>query len=412
MILWRAGFRHLMRHPWQTLLAILGVALGVAVVTAVDLANESAHRAFRIAAETIAGRATHQIIGGPTGLPEELYPRLRLDAGLRNCAPVVSGVVESTGTPGTSLRLIGIDPFAEAPFRTFSSDLPHSDELRLLLTRPATGLLSRETAARLGVPEGGRLPLTATGTRKVLTVVGILEAPEAVTRQGLDSLLVTDIATAQELLGREGRLSRIDLIVPEGPAGTSLLAFLRTMLPPGVTIIPAGAHASALDRMTRAFRLNLTALSLLTLMVGMFLIYNTTTFSVIRRRRLIGLLRALGVTRREIFALVLSEALLIGAIGTGAGLLLGMLLGGEMTRLVTRTSMTSTSSRRSARCQCSPSPCSKHSSWASGPPSLRHSRRPLRPPALHPGRCSPDHTWRAAGEKSCRWRPWPGSWSS
>jgi putative ABC transport system permease protein len=89
--------------------------------------------------------------------------------------------------------------------------------------------------------------------------------------------------------------------------------------------------------MTRAFRLNLTALSLLALVVGMFLIYNTTTFSVIRRRRLIGLLRALGVTRREIFALVLSEALLIGAVGTGTGLLLGMLLGGEMTRLVTRT---------------------------------------------------------------------------
>ena len=89
--------------------------------------------------------------------------------------------------------------------------------------------------------------------------------------------------------------------------------------------------------MTRAFRLNLYALSLLALVVGMFLIYNITSFSVIRRRRLIGLLRAIGVTRREVFALICTEALLIGLVGTGLGLLFGVLLGEELTRLVTRT---------------------------------------------------------------------------
>ena len=337
MILWRAGYRHLLRHPWQTVLSIIGVALGVAVVTAVDLANASAHRAFRIAAETIAGRATHQIVGGPTGLPEEFYTLLRTRQQLRSIAPVVAGFVEAAGSSGTTLRLIGIDPFAEAPFRTFSSDLPHSSELRLLLTRPDTGMLSRETAQRLGLTEGRGLALTVPGTGRLVTVAGILDAPDDVTRQGLDGVLVTDIATAQELLGREGRLTRIDLIVPEGTAGEQLLSSLRKILPPGATIIPAGAQATALDRMTRAFRLNLTALSLLALVVGMFLIYNTTTFSVIRRRRLIGMLRALGVTRRQVFALVLGETLMIGVVGTGAGILMGMLLGGELTRLVTRT---------------------------------------------------------------------------
>ena len=97
-------------------------------------------------------------------------------------------------------------------------------------------------------------------------------------------VLVTDLATAQELLAMEGRLSRIDLVIPEGVAGAQLVDRIRAILPAGAALVPAGSRAGALDQMTRAFRLNLTALSLLALVVGMFLIYNTTVFSVIRRR--------------------------------------------------------------------------------------------------------------------------------
>jgi putative ABC transport system permease protein len=134
-----------------------------------------------------------------------------------------------------------------------------------------------------------------------------------------------------------GRLSRIDLIVPDGAEGARQLAEISSMLPGDATVIPAGSRASFLDRMTRAFRLNLTALSLLALMVGMFLIYNTMTFSVVRRRRLIGMLRALGVSRRQVFAMICGEALLIGLAGTALGLACGKLLAGQLTRLVTRT---------------------------------------------------------------------------
>jgi putative ABC transport system permease protein len=90
-------------------------------------------------------------------------------------------------------------------------------------------------------------------------------------------------------------------------------------------------------QMTRAFQLNLTALSLLALVVGMFLIYNTMTFSVLRRRAQLGILRTLGVTRRHIFLLVLGEALTVGAAGSILGVLLGYVLGHGLLGLVTRT---------------------------------------------------------------------------
>ncbi|MBU5613801.1 ABC transporter permease [Geomonas azotofigens] len=334
MILWRAGMRNVLRHPWLTVLAVLGVALGVAVVTAVDHANEAAQRAFRLAAETVAGRATHQVVGGPTGLSEDLYRRVRVELHLRGAAPVVSGHLQLSGR---TFQLIGIDPFAEPPLRSFSSRFADRGVVTELLTRPGSVLMLQESADELRLKRGATFAADSAGVGRRLVLAGFLEPPDQVSRVALASVLVCDIATAQELLGFVGRLSRIDLILPEGEEGARALRELRAVLPPGADIVPAGAKAGALDQMTRAFRLNLRALSLLALVVGMFLIYNTMTFSVVRRRRLIGMLRALGVSRREVFAMICAEALLIGIAGTVAGLAAGALLGSELTRLVTRT---------------------------------------------------------------------------
>src|SRR5262249_54544609 len=155
-----------------------------------------------------------------------------------------------------------------------------------------------------------------------VTVIGWLEPQDRLSAQALERLLVTDIATAQELAGARGQLSRIDLIVPDDTEGRALIERIRAALPAGAEIVPAGARARTTPSMTAAFPLNLKALSLLALVVGMFLIYNTMTFSVVQRRPLIGMLRALGVTRREIVVLVLVEALVIGVVGTAAGLVL------------------------------------------------------------------------------------------
>ena len=97
-LLWRSVLRHLARHPWQLGLSILGIALGVAVVLAVDLANASARKGFELSMEQVTGRATHRIAGGPQEVPEAVYVRLRLELGLRDTAPVVSGYVALAGS--------------------------------------------------------------------------------------------------------------------------------------------------------------------------------------------------------------------------------------------------------------------------------------------------------------------------
>jgi len=335
----KTSLRHLLKHPWQIGLAILGVALGVAVVVSIDLTNSSARRAFALSTETIAGRATHQIVGGPNGMDEALYRRLRLELGVRESAPVVEGYAAAPEHPGLTLHILGVDPLAEGPFRPYLNTQnagPQSD-LTALFVKPGTALMSAETARANGLKGGDTLRLRI-GTRiETATLVALLEPQDEVARRALDGLLIADIATAQEWLGRVGKLTEIDLILPEGDAGQVLIDTITPILPPGAQLTRPALRTQTIEQMTAAFELNLTALSLLALMVGMFLIYNTITFSVVQRRGLIGTLRCLGVTRQQIFALVLGEALVVGVIGALAGLALGIALGRGLIGLVTQT---------------------------------------------------------------------------
>jgi putative ABC transport system permease protein len=338
-MLWRASLRFLLHHPWQMGLSLLGIALGVAVVLSIDLANESARRSFTLFTESIAGRATHQMIGGPSGLPEEVYRALRVEAGVQVAAPVVEREVAAPEFPGRTLHLMGIDPFAEVPFRPFASatGVPSPGDLAGLLTRSSTALIARNTAQQLGLGAGDSLVIRIGTVRHRLTLVGEVAATNELSARALENLLITDIATAQEIIGARGVLSRIDLIVPGDRRGEEVLGRVRAVLPPGSEVVPAGRTATAIEQMTRAFRLNLTALSLLALVVALFLVYNAMTFSIVQRRALIGGLRVLGVTRREIFWLVLGEAGVIGGAATAVGLLLGVVLAHGLVGLVTRT---------------------------------------------------------------------------
>ncbi len=338
-LLWRSSLRYLQHHAWLVGLALLGVALGVAVVVAIDVANESARRAFLLATQSIVGRATHQIVGGPNGVPEEVYRRLRLTGKVRAIAPVVESDVAAPDYPGRIFHLLGVDAFAEAPFRPYlsSAGAAPDDNFLAFLTQPATGLIAARTARHLGLGIGDRLSVRVGTRHQAVTLVGLLDPPESRVASAVENLLITDIATAQEILGLVGQLSRIDVLVPEGENGQKILATIRQLLPAGVETLSSRGRSQAIEQMTRAFQLNLTALSLLALIVGAFLIYNTMTFSVVQRRGLLGLLRTQGVTRREICLLVLGEAVFLGGVGTVAGIGLGIILSHGLVQLVTRT---------------------------------------------------------------------------
>jgi putative ABC transport system permease protein len=318
-------------------LSVLGVALGVAVVFSIDLANQSAMTAFRLSTAAVTGRATHHVIGAQGGIPDSIYTKLRVDLGLHQTAPIVDGYVGIQRHPGRAFRVLGVDPFAEGPFRTVlqTARLYDSGVLETFLLAENAVFVPNVLAEQLGLAEGDRVDLVAARGILSVTVGGILDVDRRAVR-GLDNVLVADISTAQEVLDLAGRLSRIDLIVPE-QGRDAVLNRIRAVLPVGADVVRSQSRSEKIERMAAAFGQNLLALSLLALVVGMFLIYNTMTFSVVQRRSLIGDLRTLGVTRDSIFALVLSEASVIGIVGTAVGLAGGLALAHALLGMVTQT---------------------------------------------------------------------------
>ncbi len=327
-LLLRAGLRYLTRHRWQALLALSGIALGVAVVLAVDLANSGARAAFELSARQLQGAATHRLVLPGGNLPEAIYTELARQPGAPPMAPVVTGWVGIDGQTGRH-QLVGFDLFAEVAFRKQLAGIALGAGLVTdWLTQTDALVLNATTARLLDLTTGGDLVVHYQGRTSPLSVLYIDDRQDA----AADNLLLVDIATAQVVLGMQGHLSHVDLILD-----AEAEAWIRKYLPPQIQVQAVAEQAKGVTRLSAAFELNLTAMSLLAMLVGMFLIFNAMTFSIVQRRRLFGRLRAIGVTRWELFRLILLEACVVAMLGTLLGLLLGIWLGQGLTRLVAAT---------------------------------------------------------------------------
>ncbi len=327
------GLRDLVRRPLHTGLMILGVALGVAVVVSIDLANSAARSGFARSTETVVGRATHRVSGGPSGLDQGVLRTIRVEGGVRASAPVVEGYVRALDLDRQPLRVLGLDPFSEAPFRAhLGGGSLRAPGFESLLVDEGAVFAGGALADHYGLGIGDTLRVGVQDRLETLTLAGILRASDPNEAAALDGLLLMDVGLAQHLFRLGGKLTRIDLIVTAAEAER-----VAAVIPPGVRVAPARTEAETVSQLTEAFQLNLAALSLLALVVGMFLIYNTVMFSVVQRRAVIGTLRLLGVTGEQVFALVLIETAAASALGVAFGLGLGWVLGQGAVLLVTQT---------------------------------------------------------------------------
>lgn len=346
MILRALILRPIVREKTRTSLTILGIAVGVAVVVAIQLANQSALRAFRESVDAIAGRANYQLVPDVAPLDERvllgLQPLWR--DGVR-FAPVidVEGVLESSQQP---IRLLGVDLLSDLHFRDYryakivGGGQAISPDQYLALFRSDSLILPAPFAREQGLTLGSRVTLSVLGHRSTLVVRGLLEAEGPATAFN-GSIGVVDIGVAQRNFGMLGKLSRVDLLVPEGgrasrpPSWAGGTPALHA--PPGTRIERPSRRNERVEKMLRAFRVNLFALAGVALLVGMFLVYNTVLISILRRRRDVGVLKTVGVAPRQIFAAFLAEGLLFGLAGSALGILLGNLLASGILRAVGRT---------------------------------------------------------------------------
>ncbi|MFM1872571.1 MAG: hypothetical protein RL398_1993 [Planctomycetota bacterium] len=333
-LLLRQGLRHHLHHPLQSILTVLGIAVGVALLVAMRLSQGTAERAFDRALATVAGEATHAISASPGGISTDAYAAVRSLLRGRGVAPTIQTVARVV-RPEERLvvRVVGIDPFADADVRSWAG-AGGADALPAMRLATVSGgfLATPDLLSRLRLVAGNALPLRI-GSRDVRALcLGPLDAPPAVAA-GLADVLVVDIATAQEWTGRLGTVDRLELRVAEPRDAEAAVALCG----PAARLEPAGAAQGGLAQLAKGFRTNLTALSLLSLLVGAFLAHETMRLSVVARRGSFAVLRALGAHGHSLGKAVVAEALLLGLVGSGLGALLGLFAADLLLEPIVRT---------------------------------------------------------------------------
>lgn len=328
----------LARRRMATLFSLLAIVLGVALGMAVQAVHEAALSEFDRGLRTLAGDADLQVVGGRGGFDENLYALLASRAEVQEASPVLELEVQQVGTTHT-LQLLGVDVFALARVapalmpRPLSPPSSPSAPARFATLAEGHVFLSTAAQTALQVQPGARITLQAGTHTLALTVAGdIPGAPDT------QRLAVMDIAAVQTGLGKLGHITRIDLRLAEGLAPAAAQAALQPLLPAGVLVEAPQAAQDQAANLSRAYRVNLTLLAAIALLTGGFLVFSAQALSVVRRRTEFAFLRALGLSRRSLFAWLLAEGALVGLAGGVLGVLAGhglawgalALLGGDL----------------------------------------------------------------------------------
>ena len=337
----------------RTLLTLTGVALGIAVVVGVHLANERAIDSFNDGLGILNGGADLQIEANGLDLDETLVGDLSWVWDIGVMAAIVEGRMEldiqgiqpdRDRFDGPSLRLFGIDLLSDAPFRTYQLE-EDQGELGLDITRenfidllvePNAVILPTALADQLGVGVDDTVSFLVSSRVEDFVVKAIL-TDSGIARAFDGQIVFMDIAAAQITLGRVGRIDRLEVLLDDPLMADTVAERIRVQLPESVVVYRPEDRAAETERMTRAFRYNLRALSYIALIVGMILIYNTLNIAVVRRRGEIGALRTLGTSRATIKWMFLIEATLFGVVGAAMGIGLGELLARISGALVSQT---------------------------------------------------------------------------
>ncbi len=309
---------HLRKAPSLFLLSVLGVALGVASVVAIQIINQNAIGAFSAGIKAVSGEVDLTVLGQTTTFPEELYSQVLATEGVAAAWPLYQIDVALADRDAFFLQVFGVDLLSPVrlPWNSSPADLSQA------LFEPGWIAVTPSLAQEMGWSIGDPIVVTS-GTRRVQLVIGALVDFQKVSPLASRKLAIMDIAQVQGLLGTSGRIHQIDVQIQEGTHREALILRLQNRLGPSVQIVtPRQREEQAADLMG-AFRLNLTALSWISLFVGLFLIYTSTQASLLRRRLEFGLLRSVGATRAQVFGLILGEVILLGLLGVILGLPLG-----------------------------------------------------------------------------------------
>src|SRR4029077_19113551 len=314
-------------HRLRLFLTTMGIALGVAVFFAIRTANITLLDSLRLTVEKVAGKATLQIAAGETGFREEVLETVRSTPGVKIAEPMIEVIARTAFAEEGNLLILGVDTTGDQQLRDYQFDKTQTQiaDPLVFLARPNSILLSRAFADRHALKIGDTLPLYASMGRKDFTVQGIFK-PAGIGEVFGGNIAIMDVYSAQVVFHRGRNFDRIDLMNAPDVSVETVQQTLHAKLPAGLEIAPPESRGQDLESAVTAMRVGLTITSFTALLVGIYIIFNSFTIAVNQRWKEIGILRSVGVERRNINRMFLCEAFLMGVIGSAIGIAAGYYL--------------------------------------------------------------------------------------
>jgi putative ABC transport system permease protein len=329
MMLWRLiSLPYARKHLLRWLLTTAGIVLGVGVFVGMHTANRSVLAAFQETIDRIAGSTQLQVTAGEPGFDEDVLEKVQNIPEVRAAAPVIEATVS---TASGNLLILGVDMLGDRSLRTYdleNTDASIDDPL-VFLAQADSLLVTKTFAEKNGLHVNSRLPMRTMHGDLTFTVRGIMKPGGLASAFGGD-LAIMDIYAAQKFLGRGRKFDHVDLALTDGTTLNQGIAKLRAALGPGYEIAPPSSRGEQFEQTSRIYSLASDITSVFALFIGMFIIYNTFAIAVTQRRTEIGILRALGATRRQIRVLFLGESAIAGLCGSILGVLFGIVLASAM----------------------------------------------------------------------------------
>ncbi len=319
------SIRRIRLQKVHTLMTVAGICLGVAAIVSIGIVNKSVLRSFEDSINRVTGRAALQVTGAASGFPEDLIERVQQVPGVEYAVPVIDTQGILVGAKEQSLMILGVDVLQDSNMRDYklsdeSADIP--DPL-LFLARPDSILLTKELADREGIKIDQTIRVQTVRGIKTLRVRGLLN-PEGPAKVASGNIAVMDYPAAQMAFGKEGRIDRIDVSLLRGEELESVRERIQKALPGGYSVMTPEGRTKQVESLVSRFQKNINLISFIAVFVGMYLIYNAVSITVVQRKKEIGILRALGTTRRQIISLFLGETFVMAIAGSGLGLALGI----------------------------------------------------------------------------------------
>lgn len=320
------SWQYVRKHLLRTVLTMAGIVLGVAVFVGMHTANQSVLSAFNKTVDRIAGATQLQITAGESGFDEEVLERVQAVPGVRVAVPVIEAVVNLHLQSQSNILVLAVDMTGDRSLRDYDleegEDTVVEDPL-VFISQPDSLMVTHEFAAANRLVINSKITLDSMDGPRTFTVRGVMKSSGLTSAFG-GNLAIMDIYAAQKVFGRGRKFDRIDLAAAEGTSVPALQQQLQTLLGAGFEVEPPSARGKQFESLTSVYGMLANITSLFALFIGMFIIYNSFAIAVTQRRSEIGIVRALGATRRQIQNLFLMESAMLGLIGATAGLLLGL----------------------------------------------------------------------------------------